>query len=59
MSDWLRAPLLDKRIAHGAEFAGDAWKHRVTGEIRYVVVGERPRDDGTYVHRLDEREGDQ
>ena len=41
MTDWLRAPLLDKRIAHGDEFAGDAWRHRITGEIRYVAVGER------------------
>ncbi len=59
MTDWLRAPLMDKRIAHGDEFAADAWRHRTTGEIRYVAVGERPGDDGTYVHRLDEREGDQ
>jgi hypothetical protein len=49
MTDWLRAPLLDKRIAHGDEFAGDAWRHRITGEIRYVAVGELPGDDGTVI----------
>jgi hypothetical protein len=36
---WQRAPEHDKRFAWGDDWAGDAWQHSVTGEIRWTVVG--------------------
>jgi hypothetical protein len=37
---WQRKPGLDKRIARGDDFAGDAWINMGTGEVRYVAVGQ-------------------
>jgi hypothetical protein len=37
---WVRAPALDKRFAHGDDFAGDAWRNELTGAVRYTVVGQ-------------------
>ena len=39
---WERAPERDKRFASGDDYAGDAWRHIMTGEIRYVAVGQKP-----------------
>ncbi len=36
---WRRKPKLDKRIARGDDFAGDAWVNILTGTVRYVAVG--------------------
>lgn len=36
---WLRMPELDKRVALGDDFAGDAWRHILTGQVRWAVVG--------------------
>jgi hypothetical protein len=38
-NEWQRATCFDKRFAHGDDFAGDAWRNAITGEIRYVAVG--------------------
>jgi hypothetical protein len=59
--EWRRAPERDKRIAHGDDFAGDAWVNRA-GEVTYTVptydknTGERrvertrgPQEDGSYI----------
>lgn len=34
-----RSPDHDRRFARGDDFAGDAWRHCGTGEIRWTVVG--------------------
>lgn len=39
---WERFPELDKRIAWGDDYAGDAWRNVITGEIRWCVVGHNP-----------------
>ncbi len=39
---WVRVPEHDRRIARGDDFAGDAWRHLETGELRYVAVGRKP-----------------
>lgn len=36
---YVRAPHLDKRIARGDDFAGDAWLDTHTGEIVFSAVG--------------------
>ena len=41
---WERAPEHDKRIGRGDDYAGDAWRHVETGELRYVAVGHNPKD---------------
>jgi hypothetical protein len=38
---WKREPKLDKRIARGDDFAGDAWINQQTGQVRYVAVGHK------------------
>lgn len=40
-ANWRRHRDADKRIAHGDDFAGDAWIND-HGEVRYVVVGQSP-----------------
>lgn len=37
-----RIPEHDRRIRRGDDFAGDAWRDRDTGEIKYVAVGVEP-----------------
>jgi hypothetical protein len=40
---WTRAPELDKRIRHGDDFAGDAWRGRaVDRPLQYTAVGHAP-----------------
>ncbi len=39
---WTRVPPLDRRVARGDDFAGDAWLDRETGTTRYTAVGCRP-----------------
>lgn len=39
---WVREPSLDKRIGHGDDFAGDAWRHPLRDEIVYTAVGGKP-----------------
>lgn len=39
---WERLPEKDKRFAQGDDYAGDAWRHREIGEVRWVVVGYDP-----------------
>lgn len=34
-----RAPEHDRRIGRSDDWAGDAWRDRETGKIRYTVVG--------------------
>lgn len=41
-TEWERAPEHDRRIGWGDDWAGDAWRHRPTGTLRYVAVGCRP-----------------
>jgi hypothetical protein len=36
---YIRTPKYDKRIAHGDDYAGDAWIDTVTGTIHWAVVG--------------------
>lgn len=33
---WVRAPDLDKRLMWDDHFSGDAWRHKVTGAVRYT-----------------------
>lgn len=40
--DWERASEHDKRIANGDAYAGDAWRNRETGAIKYTAVGKVP-----------------
>jgi len=37
-----RAPEHDRRFSRGDDFAGDAWRNRRTGALRYVAVGTIP-----------------
>lgn len=39
---YIREPDNDRRIGRGDDFAGDAWRDRQTGEIKYVAVGHNP-----------------
>jgi hypothetical protein len=39
---WDPSPENNKRISNGDDFAGDAWKSKKTGEVRYVSVGVIP-----------------
>ena len=39
---YYRQPKHDRRIARGDDFAGDAWKHVVTGKLIWVAVGHNP-----------------
>ena len=39
---YTREPDNDKRIGRGDDFAGDAWRDRESGEIKYVAVGQNP-----------------
>ena len=40
--DWKRMPEFDRRIAHGDDWAGDAWLNDKTGNIKLVAVGHEP-----------------
>ena len=47
---WERVPEQDRRIGRGDDHAGDAWRSRATGLVRWVAVGHDPNgepDDGT------------
>lgn len=45
---YYRVPSLDKRIAKGDDFAGDAW-------VRYTAVGHKPDPDPrTYLNGIDD-----
>jgi|GEM_PF-7108006 len=39
---YVRAPEEDRRFARGDDFAGNAWRDTITGEIRHVAVGHDP-----------------
>lgn len=39
IGQWERTPQYDKRIKDGDDWAGDAWRHHETGEVRWTVVG--------------------
>lgn len=39
---WERVPEKDRRIERGDDYAGDAWRYIVTGEIKYTAVGYGP-----------------
>lgn len=43
---FVRAPEHDRRVRRGDDFAGDAWRDRDTGEIKYVAVGVEPQEGG-------------
>ncbi|MGE0373455.1 MAG: hypothetical protein AB7Q01_16465 [Gammaproteobacteria bacterium] len=44
----VRAPLHDRRIANGDDFAGDAWRDPHTGAITYTAIGHGPPDTQRY-----------
>lgn len=46
MPRWERAPRYDRRFAWGDDFAGDAWRDRLTGVVRYVSIGASLDDAG-------------
>lgn len=45
---WIREPAADRRIRRGDDFAGDAWRHIRTGELRYTAVGHELEEEGAH-----------
>lgn len=36
---WERVPQQDRRFSNGDDWAGNAWRHKKTGEVHWTAVG--------------------